>query len=102
MIRGEFALLILGMVAVTYLPRLLPFVLLRADKLSSRWRELLGYIPHAALGALLIPGCLGGVAGNPLASVAGMLAAALVLWFRPSILLAMMAAVVAAIPFTLR
>ena len=99
MIRLEILLLILGMMVVTYLPRLLPFAFLRAERIPERWRSLLGHIPHAALGALLIPGCLDGVSGHPAASVAGILAAGLVLWFKPNILLAMAAAVVAALPF---
>jgi branched-subunit amino acid transport protein len=99
MIRPEIALFVLGLVVVTYLPRLLPFAFLRADKLPARWRSLLGHIPHAALGALLIPGCLDGVAGQPVPSLIGMLAAAVVLWFKPNILLAMAAAVLAALPF---
>jgi branched-subunit amino acid transport protein len=97
--RMEILLLILGMMLVTYVPRLIPFVLLRAERIPERWRSLLGHIPHAALGALLIPGCINGVAGNPTASVAGILAAGLVLWFKPNILLAMLAAVAAAWPF---
>ncbi len=99
MMRFEILLLILGMMVVTYLPRLLPFAFLRAERIPERWRNLLGHIPHAALGALLIPGCLDGVAGHPAASVAGILAAGLVLWFKPNILLAMAAAVAAALPF---
>ncbi len=99
MIRPEILLLVLGMTLVTYLPRLIPFVFLKADRIPERWRSLLGHIPHAALGALLIPGCINGVAGNPVASVAGIAAAGLVLWFKPNILLAMVAAVVAALSF---
>ena len=99
MIKPEIALLVLGLVVVTYIPRVLPFAFLRADRLPARWRSLLGHIPHAALGALLIPGCLDGVAGQSLPSMIGMLAAAVVLWFRPNILLAMAAAVLAALPF---
>jgi branched-subunit amino acid transport protein len=99
MIRVEILLLILGMTLVTDLPRLAPFIFLRAERIPERWRSLLRHIPHAALGALLIPGCISGVAGNPVASIAGILAAGLVLWFKPNILLAMLAAVAAALPF---
>lgn len=99
MMRTEILLLILGMTLVTYLPRLIPFAFLKADRIPERWRSLLGHIPHAALGALLIPGCINGVAGNLVASVAGIAAAGLVLWFKPNILLAMMAAVAATLPF---
>lgn len=99
MIRPEIALLVLGMVIVTYIPRLLPFAFLRADRIPERWRGLLGHIPHAALGALLVPGCIDGIAGNPVASLVGIAAAAVVLLIKPNILLAMAAAVLAALPF---
>ena len=38
MIRPEIALLVLGMVIVTYIPRLLPFAFLRADRIPERWQ----------------------------------------------------------------
>lgn len=99
MIRMEILLFFLGMVVVTYLPRLIPFAFLRAERIPAKWRGLLGHIPHAALGALLVPGCIDGVAGQPVASLTGIAAAALVLWFKPNILLAMAAAILAALPF---
>lgn len=99
MIRLEMLLLVAGMMLVTYLPRLLPFLFLRAERIPPRWRRMLGHIPPAALGALLFPGFLDGVAGNPLASVIGMVAAGVLYWFKPNILLAMAAGVLAALPF---
>ncbi len=99
MIRWEMLLLVAGMMLVTYLPRLLPFAFLRAERIPPRWRGMLGHIPPAALGALLFPGFLDGVAGNPLASVVGMVAAGVLYWVKPNILLAMAAGVLAALPF---
>lgn len=98
-IRPEILLLILGMLAVTYVSRLLPFVLIRAEKIPPRWREVLAHIPHAALGALLVPGFLNGVERNMPASIAGMLAACVVLLLKPNILFAMVAAVATAYIF---
>ena len=92
-IRIEILILIIGMVLVTYIPRLIPFVVLRADKIPEKWRNLLGHIPHAALGALLLPGLIDGIAGNMIASITGMIAAGLILWWKPNILLAMLGAV---------
>ncbi len=99
MIRSRILILIIGMTIVTYIPRLLPFVLLRAEKIPEKWRSLLVHIPHAALGALLLPGFIDGIPAHPLASVVSMLTAGIVLWFKPNILLAMLAAVVVALPF---
>jgi len=54
----EIWLLIFGMAAVTYIPRLLPFVALDAEKLPPPLVRVLKNIPYAALGALIFPGIL--------------------------------------------
>ena len=51
-------ILILGMTLVTYIPRMAPLVMIRADKLPSRLVRMLKNIPFAALGALIFPGIL--------------------------------------------
>ncbi|HDQ14702.1 MAG TPA: AzlD domain-containing protein, partial [Sediminispirochaeta sp.] len=51
-------LLIFGMALVTYIPRLLPFVLIDKEKLPPRLVRMLKNIPYAALGALIFPGIL--------------------------------------------
>jgi branched-subunit amino acid transport protein len=48
-------LLIFGMTAVTYIPRLLPLVILTDLKLPYRFKVFLRMIPPAALGALIFP-----------------------------------------------
>ncbi|HZW02935.1 MAG TPA: AzlD domain-containing protein [Anaerolineaceae bacterium] len=49
-------LTILGMLAVTYLPRLLPVWLLSGRKLPAVVETWLRYVPAAVLAALLVPG----------------------------------------------
>ena len=49
---------ILGMAAVTYLPRMAPLVALDAEKLPPRLVRMLKNIPYAVLGALIFPGIL--------------------------------------------
>ncbi len=51
-------ILILGMALVTYIPRMLPFVLFKEMKLSPFWEGVLQNIPFATLGALIFPGVL--------------------------------------------
>lgn len=51
-------ILILGMTLVTYIPRMAPLVLIRADKLPGHLVRMLKNIPFAALGALIFPGIL--------------------------------------------
>lgn len=52
--------IIIGMMVVTYVPRLLPGLLIdryRTPRWMERWLE---NIPYAALGALILPGLLKG------------------------------------------
>lgn len=54
----KYVILILAMGIVTYIPRMIPMVLLDGVKLPARLRTFLGFIPFAALGALIFPGIL--------------------------------------------
>jgi len=49
-------LLLAGMSIVTYLPRMLPLVFMRADRIPPRLQAVLRNVPYAALGALIVPG----------------------------------------------
>lgn len=65
-------IVILGMGMVTYLPRLMPFLLLTRRPIPRRLNAFLRCIPAAALGALIIPGALQATPEAPLAAIAGM------------------------------
>lgn len=56
--RIEIVLLILGMTAVTYLPRALPGVLIGRLKFGKRFQKFLRLIPYTAMAALIFPGVL--------------------------------------------
>lgn len=51
----EVLLVILGMALVTYLPRMLPLVILSRTQLPNIFLRWLSYIPAAVLAALLAP-----------------------------------------------
>jgi branched-subunit amino acid transport protein len=51
-------LVILGMALVTYIPRLLPALVLDRIEFPGWFRKWLKSIPYAALGALIFPGVL--------------------------------------------
>ncbi|SMB94937.1 Branched-chain amino acid transport protein [Thermanaeromonas toyohensis ToBE] len=51
----QILLVILGMALVTYLPRMLPLVLLSRTQLPNIFLRWLSYIPAAVLAALLAP-----------------------------------------------
>ncbi|MBQ8787378.1 MAG: AzlD domain-containing protein [Oscillospiraceae bacterium] len=87
---GSLALYIAVMAGVTYLIRMLPFVIFR-KKIKSRFvKDFLYYVPYAVLGAMTIPAVFFST-GNVISAVVG-LAAALVLAFKGKGLLPVAAA----------
>lgn len=50
--------MIIGMAVVTYIPRMLPFVLFRGKELPKFLQGILKNVPYATLGALIFPGIL--------------------------------------------
>ena len=63
---------IFGMAAVTYVPRLLPFLFLTNREIPKRVDAFLKCIPAAAIGALIIPGVFSATPDMPMAAVLGM------------------------------
>lgn len=77
---ASIAVYIIVMAGVTYLIRMLPFVIFR-KKIKSRFvKDFLYYVPYAVLGAMTIPAVFFST-GNIISAVIG-LAAALVLAFK--------------------
>lgn len=70
---SETILIIIGMTAVTYLPRLIPFFMLSGATIPARLDRFLKCIPAAAIGALIIPGVFNATPGIPAAALAGIL-----------------------------
>jgi branched-subunit amino acid transport protein len=64
--------MIFGMAAVTYIPRLIPFLFLGNRKIPQRLDKVLKCIPLAALGALIVPGAFQSTPDFPLAGIVGM------------------------------
>ena len=91
--RLEMLLLLLGMMAVTYIPRMLPFLILNIDRLHPAVRKTFALIPVTALGALIIPGVFEAVSSFVVPGVAGIIAAGLVAWRSKGIVFPVVAAV---------
>lgn len=64
--------LVLGMAAVTYGPRLIPFFLMSNREVPKRMDAFLKCIPAAAIGALIIPGVFSATPDMPMAAISGM------------------------------
>lgn len=80
-------LLILGMMLVTYIPRLLSFVIVSGKNLPPRLRRFLQLIPYTALGALIIPGVFSATPQMPWASILGIGFAFVYGWYRGGIII---------------
>jgi branched-subunit amino acid transport protein len=88
-------ILIAGMTAVTYLPRLIPLLSLSERPLPPFLKRVLLFIPYTALGALIIPGALTAIPGQPLAAGIGLAAAAGCAWYKGGLILSVLAGVAA-------
>ncbi|OCA84330.1 branched-chain amino acid transporter [Bacillus sp. FJAT-27225] len=56
--KSEIVWMIIGMGIVTYIPRMLPFVLFKGKELPPFLQGVLKNVPFATLGALIFPGIL--------------------------------------------
>ena len=81
------------MAAVTYGPRLLPFLFFSGKKPSKRVDAFLKCIPVAAIGALIIPGVFSATPEMPAAAVMGMVFASIFGLWRGGIIIPVLGAV---------
>ncbi len=91
----SYLLLIIGMMGVTYIPRLIPLVTISNKPLPVIVKRFLLFIPYTALGALIIPGVLQATPGVPAAALAGVGITAVVSWFKGGLVLPVAASIVA-------
>jgi branched-subunit amino acid transport protein len=56
--KSEILWMIIGMGLVTYIPRMLPFVLFKGKELPPFIQGVLRNVPYATLGALIFPAIL--------------------------------------------
>lgn len=54
----EIMIMIVGMAIVTYIPRMLPFIMFKGKELPSFMQGVLKNVPYATLGALIFPAIL--------------------------------------------
>lgn len=86
-------LLFLSMALVTYVPRLLPFVLIDKMRFSPRMERFLCLIPYTAMAALVFPGVLSADASRPWVGLLGGAAAAVLGLRKHSAIVCVLAAV---------
>ncbi len=95
MLDARVLLILLGMMAVTCLPRALPAVLMDRLHFGPRFEKFLNLIPYTAMAALIFPGILTVDASRPWVGLIGAAAAAIPAWFKRPVMLSVLAAIMA-------
>lgn len=85
--------IILGMMLVTYIPRLVPFLFISKLKLPEKLRKFLLFIPYTALGALIIPGVFTATPEVPYAGLIGVGFAICYSWLKGGIIVPVLGSV---------
>lgn len=86
-------LVIVGMMLVTYIPRLIPFFMVSERKLPPKLQQFLEYIPYTALGALVIPGVFSAIPGMPAVSIAGISFTFIYGWYKGGLIIPVLGAI---------
>lgn len=88
--------LIIGMMAVTYLPRLIPLLVMTERPIHPLLRRFLLYIPYTALSALIVRGAMEANSGMRLATILGIGVAGICSWFKGGLVLSVLVSIIAA------
>ena len=92
--NSKVLLLLFGMMAVTYIPRALPAVLIEKMRFRAKMEKFLKLIPYTAMSALIFPGVFT-VDANPLIGISGAAVAGLLAWKKCPVMLCVLAAIAA-------
>ncbi|AST90515.1 AzlD domain-containing protein [Sutcliffiella cohnii] len=90
--NSMIVMMIIGMAVVTYLPRLLPFIMFQGKELPPFLQGVLKNVPFAILGALIIPGVF---TINPdiWYGIVGVFAAFIVAYFGANIIIVVLSSI---------
>ena len=93
MTRPDVWLLILGMAAVTYIPRAIPAVFIGKLQFPGRMETFLRLIPYTAMTAMIFPGIWTTDPARPVIGIAGGLTAALLAWKKCPVMVCVLGAI---------
>lgn len=91
--RLEYALLILGMAIVAYIPRVIPALFIDKMKFGKKVKKFLELIPYTAMAALIIPGVITTDPSLIYIGVFGGLTAVILAYFRAPIMVCLISAI---------
>jgi branched-subunit amino acid transport protein len=95
----NYWLLILGMMLVTFIPRLLPLMTLSERSINPLLKKFLLYIPYTALGALIVRGVMQSTSGMMAVTLVGIGVATALSWLRGGLILSVLSSIIAAFLF---
>lgn len=87
--------LILGMMVVTYLPRLLPLLIMTERPLPPKLKQFLLYIPYTALSALIIRGIMQVSPNMLIGTIIGIGVAGIFSWFKGGLVIPVFVSIIA-------
>jgi len=90
---NNLIIIIFGMAAVTYGPRLMPFLVLSNREIPEKLDTFLKCIPAAAIGALIVPGVFSATPDMPAAAALGMVFTLIVGLWKGGIIIPVLGAV---------
>lgn len=90
---NNYIFLIIGMMLVTYLPRLIPMVMLSDKKMNPSIERFLYYIPYTSLSILIVKGILTADKDMILATLAGILIAGYLSYKKDNLVLSVLSAI---------
>lgn len=85
--------LIVGMAIVTFLPRLIPMMILKDRPIDPKLEQFLIYIPFTSLSILIIRGIMESSSEIFLATVVGIGVAGIVSWIKENLVLSVLAGI---------
>jgi len=88
--------LILGMMTVTYIPRLVPLITISRKPINPIVKRFLQYIPYSALSALVIRGILEATPDMRVATVSGICGAAICSYLKGGLILSVIIGIITA------
>ncbi|NLL81514.1 MAG: AzlD domain-containing protein [Tissierellia bacterium] len=91
----SFLPLIIGMGLVTYIPRLLPMLLLTNKELNPKAKQFLQFIPYTSLTILIIRGILTASTEMMIPTIVGIAVAGIIAYFKSNLVLSVFAGIAA-------
>ena len=93
--RVDIILMILGMTAVTYIPRALPAVIIDKLRFGPKVEKFLKLIPYTAMSALVVPGVFSVDAARPEIGLVGCAVAGVLAWLKLPVMVCVVGAIAA-------